>query len=153
MLVPSLWMNEAGALAGRLCNAAVTVADSPMRVATGELLGLGVDSSDKPVDADGVEISLAYLQAFHDLRYSVPAWHPDYEGIYWSDGLLLEVKGATTALLSTCACSIKSLAGSGCGLFRRLPTGDSITPKPALSAIKPILRRRCVRCRARYRLG
>ncbi|HHS3095115.1 TPA: DUF2586 domain-containing protein [Klebsiella oxytoca] len=99
MLVPSLWMNEAGALAGRLCNAAVTVADSPMRVATGELLGLGIDSSDKPVDADGVEISLAYLQAFHDLRYSVPAWHPDYEGVYWSDGLLLEVKGGDYSVI------------------------------------------------------
>ncbi|MEM5487060.1 DUF2586 domain-containing protein [Enterobacter cloacae] len=92
-LVPSLWGNEAGVLAGRLCNRAVTIADSPARVATGELLGMGVNGSDLPVDKDGVEISLAYLRAFHDIRYSVPMWYPDFEGLYWSDGLTLEVKG------------------------------------------------------------
>jgi len=92
-LVPSLWGNEAGVLAGRLCNRAVTVADSPARVATGELLGLGIDSSDLPVDKDGVEISLAYLKAFESIRYSVPMWWADYEGMYWADGRTLEAKG------------------------------------------------------------
>lgn len=92
-LVPALWGNDGGVLAGRLCNKAVTVADSPMRTATGALLGLGIDSSDLPVDKDGVEISLADLRAFEALRYSVPMWWADYEGMYWSDGRTLEVAG------------------------------------------------------------
>lgn len=92
-LVPSLWGNEAGVLAGRLCNRAVTVADTPARVATGELLGLGIGSSDLPVDKDGVELSLAWLKAFEAIRYSVPMWWADYEGMYWADGRTLEAKG------------------------------------------------------------
>lgn len=92
-LVPALWTNEAGVLAGRLCNRAVTIADSPARVETGSLIGLGVGTSDLPEDAEGVEISLAHLQAFHDIRYSVPMWYADYEGMYWSDGLTLDVNG------------------------------------------------------------
>lgn len=92
-LVPSLWGNEAGALAGRLCNRAVTVADTPARVATGELLGLGIGSSDLPVDKDGVELSLAWLKAFESIRYSVPMWWADYEGMYWADGRTLDAKG------------------------------------------------------------
>lgn len=92
-LVPSLWGNEAGVLAGRLCNRAVTVADTPARVATGELLGLGIGSSDLPVDKDGVDLSLAWLKAFEAIRYSVPMWWADYEGMYWADGRTLEAKG------------------------------------------------------------
>ncbi|MCU2348189.1 DUF2586 domain-containing protein [Enterobacter roggenkampii] len=92
-LVPSLWGNEAGVLAGRLCNRAVTVADTPARVATGELLGLGIGSSDLPVDKDGVELSLAWLKAFEAIRYSVPMWWADYEGMYWADGRTLEAEG------------------------------------------------------------
>ena len=93
MLVPTLWGNDAGVLAGRLCRRDVTVADSPARVKTGALIGLGADSADLPTDKDGVEITLAQLQAMHDLRYSVPMWYPDYEGLYWADGNTLEVKG------------------------------------------------------------
>lgn len=92
-LVPALWGNEAGALGGRLCNRSVTIADSPARVKTGAILGLGIGSSDLPVDSGGIELSLAHLRAMHDLRYSVPMWYADYEGKYWSDGLTLDVKG------------------------------------------------------------
>lgn len=92
-IVPALWGNEAGVLAGRLCDRSVTVADSPARVMTGPLLGLGIGSVDLPVDADGVEVSLAHLRALHDLRCSVPMWYPDYEGMYWSDGRTLDVNG------------------------------------------------------------
>ncbi|WP_427192617.1 DUF2586 domain-containing protein [Serratia marcescens] len=92
-LVPALWGNEAGALAGRLCNRSVTIADSPARVKTGAIVGLGIGSSDLPVDGAGIELNLAHLRAMHDLRYSVPMWYADYEGIYWSDGLTLDVKG------------------------------------------------------------
>ena len=92
-VVPNLWGNEAGVLAGRLCNRTVTIADSPCRVATGPLLGFGDGSGDLPVDSEGDEVTLATLQALHDLRCSVPMWYPDYEGYYWSDGLMLEVNG------------------------------------------------------------
>lgn len=92
-LVPRLWGNEAGVLAGRLCNKSVTIADSPARTATGALLGLGIESSDLPVDKNGAEIDLAYLKAFEAIRYSVPMWWADYEGMYWSDGRTLEVTG------------------------------------------------------------
>lgn len=90
-LVPTFWGNEAGVLAGRLCNRAVTIADSPARVKTGALLDLG--SVDKPKDDSGVEIDLATLQALEKLRYSVPMWYPDYDGMYWSDGRTLDVEG------------------------------------------------------------
>ncbi|HEN3291059.1 TPA: DUF2586 family protein [Yersinia enterocolitica] len=92
-LVPALWGNEAGVLAGRLCNRSVTVADSPARVKTGALIGLGIDTADMPVDSNGVEVTLAHLRALHDLRYSVPMWYPDYEGMYWADGRTLDVVG------------------------------------------------------------
>ncbi|AJJ65144.1 DUF2586 domain-containing protein [Yersinia aldovae] len=92
-LVPALWGNEAGVLAGRLCHRSVTVADSPARVKTGALIGLGIDSAEMPVDSNGVEVTLAHLRAMHDLRYSVPMWYPDYEGMYWSDGRTLDVVG------------------------------------------------------------
>jgi hypothetical protein len=92
-LVPALWGNEAGALGGRLCHRSVTIADSPARVKTGAIVGLGIGSSELPVDSDGIELNLAHLRAMHDLRYSVPMWYADYEGKYWSDGLTLDVKG------------------------------------------------------------
>jgi hypothetical protein len=92
-IVPSLWGNDAGVLGGRLCNRSVTIADSPARVITGPLLGLGVDSADLPTDSAGVEVELSHLQALHDLRCSVPMWYPDYQGLYWSDGRTLDVNG------------------------------------------------------------
>ena len=50
-LVPRLWGNEPGVLAGRLCSRAVTIADSPARVKTGALMNLGSD--EMPVDGTG----------------------------------------------------------------------------------------------------
>lgn len=90
-LVPRLWGNEPGVLAGRLCNRSVTIADSPARVATGALLELGSDVL--PVDGTGVAVDLATLQALEKQRYSVPMWYPDYDGMYWSDGRTLDVEG------------------------------------------------------------
>ncbi|MCW7761687.1 DUF2586 domain-containing protein [Photorhabdus sp. JAR] len=90
-LVPCLWGNEAGVLAGRLCNRAVTVADSPARVQTGALMDLG--STDFPKDGTGQPMDLATLQALEKLRFSVPMWYPDYDGMYWSDGRTLDVEG------------------------------------------------------------
>ncbi|HHQ4655162.1 TPA: DUF2586 domain-containing protein, partial [Aeromonas hydrophila] len=79
-LIPQLFANLAGAYAGRLCNRSVSVADSPCRVKTGAVVGLGNKSKDK----DGVELPLATLQTLEQNRYSVPMWYPDYDGTYWA---------------------------------------------------------------------
>ncbi|WP_421179670.1 DUF2586 domain-containing protein [Aeromonas enteropelogenes] len=88
-LLPQLWPNLAGAYAGRLCNRAVSIADSPARVKTGAMVGLG----NKPKDKDGTELPLATLQTLEQNRYSVPIWYPDYDGIYWADGRTLDGEG------------------------------------------------------------
>lgn len=90
-LVPRIWGNEPGVLAGRLCNRAVTIADSPARVKTGALLNTGSD--ELPQDGEGKTIELATLQALEAQRFSVPMWYPDYDGLYWSDGRTLNVEG------------------------------------------------------------
>lgn len=87
--VPQLHGNNVGVLAGRLCNRSVSIADSPMRVATGAVLGLGaapVDSGDKP-------LTLATLETLANARLSVPQWYPDLEGVYWGDGTTLDAAG------------------------------------------------------------
>ncbi|MBI9109904.1 DUF2586 domain-containing protein [Maridesulfovibrio ferrireducens] len=88
MVVPTLWGMDLGTLAGRLCNRSVTIADSPMRVATGPLLGAW---SAKPVDKDGRAIDMSILQDLESSRLSVPQWYPDYPGVYWADGNMLDV--------------------------------------------------------------
>ena len=88
-LVPQLWPNLAGVYAGRLCNRAVSIADSPCRVKTGALVGLG----NKPVDKAGITLPLATLQTLEQNRYSVPMWFPDYDGTYWADGRTLDAEG------------------------------------------------------------
>lgn len=89
-LVPTLWGKEPGILAGRLCNRAVTIADTPARVKTGALVDMGAV---RPVDGNGKEIDLATLQALEKNRISVPMWYPDYDGLYWADGRTLDVEG------------------------------------------------------------
>ncbi|QSV13248.1 DUF2586 domain-containing protein [Photobacterium ganghwense] len=87
--VPQLNGNNVGVLGGRLCDRAVTVADSPMRVATGSLLGLG----QMPVDSAGKPLEMSTIAALAEARYSLPQWYADMEGIYWTDGSTLEAKG------------------------------------------------------------
>ncbi|EKY3112508.1 DUF2586 family protein [Cronobacter sakazakii] len=98
-LVPRLWGNEPGVLAGRLCNRAVTIADSPARVKTGALLNTGSD--EMPVDGTGAVLELATLRALEAQRYSVPMWYPDYDGIYWADGRTLDVEGGDYQSIET----------------------------------------------------
>ncbi|HGK7313660.1 TPA: DUF2586 family protein [Aeromonas hydrophila subsp. hydrophila] len=88
-LVPQLWPNLAGVYAGRLCNRAVSIADSPCRVKTGAVVGLG----NKPKDKAGIPLPLATLQTLEQNRYSVPMWYPDYDGTYWADGRTLDAEG------------------------------------------------------------
>lgn len=87
-VVPHLWGIDLGTYAGRLCNKAVTVADSPMRVATGTLLGAW---SIKPTDKDGRMIDRGILKSLEAARFSVPYWFPGYPGIYWAEGNMLDV--------------------------------------------------------------
>ena len=91
MLVPNLFGNDVGVLAGRLANRAVTIADSPARVRTGAVVELG--TAEKPTDKDGVNLDLSHLIALERARYSTTMWYPDYDGYYWSDGRTLDVEG------------------------------------------------------------
>lgn len=89
-LTVSLWGPELGAYMGRLCNKSVTVADSPMRVKTGTLLG---EWSVKPKDKNGRNLDLATLRALDQAGFSVPQWYPGYSGTYFGDGNVLDVEG------------------------------------------------------------
>lgn len=88
-VVPLLHGNNLGVLAGRLCNRAVSIADSPMRVATGPVLSLGAI----PSDSAGVLLDNAMLSSLDALRLSVPQTYPDYPGTFWGDGNLLDAEG------------------------------------------------------------
>lgn len=90
VVVPQLHGNDLGVLAGRLANAAVSIADSPMRVATGALIGLGPT----PLDKDQVPLSSATLAELDKMRLSVPQTYPDYPGVFWGDANLLDAPGS-----------------------------------------------------------
>ncbi|MEH0864740.1 DUF2586 domain-containing protein [Phytobacter diazotrophicus] len=98
-LVPLIWRNAPGVLAGRLCNRAVTVADSPARVQTGALIDTG--SAELPKDGAGATVDIATLKALQAQRYSVPMWYPDYDGLYWSDGRTLDAEGGDYQSIET----------------------------------------------------
>nr|WP_230413526.1 DUF2586 family protein [Zooshikella ganghwensis] len=67
-VVPQLHGNNVGVLAGRLCNSSVSIADSPMRVATGPLIGLGP----VPKDKEGMALPSAIIVELDKIRLSVP---------------------------------------------------------------------------------
>lgn len=90
VLVPQLHGNNLGVIAGRLCNPAASLADSPMRVATGALVGLGVD----PVDSAKAPLNMATIKALAALRLSVPQWYAGYPGMFWADHALLAAEGS-----------------------------------------------------------
>ncbi|GAA0427033.1 DUF2586 domain-containing protein [Pseudomonas veronii subsp. inensis] len=90
VVVPQLHGNDLGVLAGRLADAAVSIADSPMRVATGALVGLGAT----PADKDGVPLPSATLAELDKMRFSVPQNYPDYPGMFWGDANLLAAPGS-----------------------------------------------------------
>jgi len=89
-IVPYLWGHDLGALVGRLCDRSVTVADTPMRVATGSLSG---EWAERPTDKNDAAITLAQLKQLDANRFSVPQWYPDYPGTYWGDCNMLDVPG------------------------------------------------------------
>jgi len=91
MIVPLIFRDALGILAGRLCRADVSIADSPMRVATGAILGRS--TADLPVDMDGVTYSNAHALALNNARLTVPQVYADQAGVYWSDGQMLDAEG------------------------------------------------------------
>lgn len=82
MCVPTLFENDLGILAGRLCNRNVTIADSPMRTKTGVLLGMGSAS----IDATGASMPDTIFSLLDAKRFSVPQTYLGDEGWYWADG-------------------------------------------------------------------
>ena len=89
MLIPQIFPDALGKLMGRLCSRSVSIADSPCRVKTGALIG----DVTLPVDKNGMTLGTATLQTLEKNRLSVPCWYPDVDGIYWSDGRMLDVEG------------------------------------------------------------
>lgn len=87
-IVPYIFDDAVGIYAGRLCSSLVSVADSPMRVATGPIVGRS--ESALPVDDDGYLYTNAHAKQLNDYRFSVPAMHSDLPGVYWSDGQTLD---------------------------------------------------------------
>lgn len=81
MVVPLLHGNDLGCVCGRLCDPGVSIADSPMRVATGALIGLG----EAPVDKNSDPLIMATIQTLAERRFCVPQWYSGYDGIYWAD--------------------------------------------------------------------
>ena len=88
-LVPLLHRTDLGVVSGRLCNGSVSIADSPMRVATGPVTGL----ADIPTDSAGVALSDATLAALDGFRLSCVQHYTDYPGTYWGDCNLLDAPG------------------------------------------------------------
>jgi hypothetical protein len=87
-VVPLIFPAAIGIYAGRLCSYNTSVADTPMRVETGPLVGVG--QSDLPADNAGVIYSNAHAEALNNQRYSVPQLYADYPGVFWSDGQTLD---------------------------------------------------------------
>lgn len=90
LCVPQLHGNNLGVLAGRLARADVSIADSPMRVATGAVVGLGP----VPVDKDGIPLPSAITAELDKARLSVAQTYPDYPGTFWGDGNMLDAPGS-----------------------------------------------------------
>ncbi|BAP43926.1 tail sheath [Pseudomonas sp. StFLB209] len=93
--VPQLHGNDQGVLAGRLANAAVSIADTPMRVATGAVLSLGPT----PKDKDGIPLQSATRAVLDAARLSVTQTYPGYPGVYWADANLLAAPGADVQVI------------------------------------------------------
>ena len=89
MVVPNPFGTDQGALAGRLATKRASIADSPMRVITGTVLGL----ESKPTDSAGVAYDMAQVTALEGKRFTCVQWYEDYEGYYFTDGNLLEAEG------------------------------------------------------------
>ncbi len=122
--VPQLHGNDLGAVVGRLCNRAVSIADSPMRVATGPVLGLG----DTPIDKDGVPLPSATVSTLDANRLSCSQTYPDYPGTYWGDVNLLDIPGGDYQVIEHLRPVDKVARGALAG---HCPCGESLTQQYA----------------------
>lgn len=93
--VPNLHGNNIGVLAGRLCRHDTSIADSPMRVATGALVGIGAT----PVDSDDKKLKNFDMKDLDDQRLSCPQDYIGYPGMYWGDANTLAAPGSDFAVL------------------------------------------------------
>lgn len=87
-VIPLLFGDELGGVAGRLCKRSVTIADSPMRVQTGALSLLPL-----PTDNDGAPLTNAVTAALDAIRFSCVQFYPDFDGIYFGDVNMLDAEG------------------------------------------------------------
>jgi len=130
-VVPYIYDDAVGILAGRLCNDQTSVSDTPMKVATGALIGQ--DQSTFPLDKNGVRYSNAHGKALNDQRFSVPQVYPDYEGVYWTDGQMLDVQAGDYQVIENLRVSDKAarrvrivmIGLIGNRSFNSTPTGDA----------------------------
>lgn len=88
-LVPQLHGNNLGVVIGRLINDSYSLGDSPMRVRSGAVMGLGA----APVDSGDSALTMAHLVELATARFSVPQWYTNFDGMYWADHALLDVEG------------------------------------------------------------
>lgn len=95
-VVPLLFGDELGAVAGRLCKSAVTIADSPMRVLTGAM-----SLMPHPEDAEGNPLTNATTAALDALRFSCTQFYPDYDGVYFGDVNMLDAEGGDFQRIET----------------------------------------------------
>jgi hypothetical protein len=96
-VAPQIFSDSVGVYAGRLSNSSIRVSDSPMRVATGALVGKAVSSF--PVDSAGVVYNNAHAKALNDVRFSVPQTYHGYPGVYFSDGATLDTPTGDYAVI------------------------------------------------------
>lgn len=88
-LIPQTHEHNLGVILGRMVNENISIADSPMRVATGAVQSLG----DSPLDSAGNPLTMAHITELADNRFSVPQWYPGKDGIYWADHTSLDAEG------------------------------------------------------------
>lgn len=145
-IVPLLHGNDLGCVCGRLCNPTVSIADSPMRVATGALIGLG----EAPVDTEANPLVMATIQELSGKRFCVPQWYPGYDGFYWADMMTLAAEASdfqvweNLRVIDYCARRVRILAIARIADRRLNNTPQSISAnetyfmRPLLEASHPI---------------
>ncbi|RBO83432.1 DUF2586 domain-containing protein [Marinomonas aquiplantarum] len=97
-LIPEVFSGWLGTYCGRLCHEDQSIADSPMRVVSGAIVGL----STLPVDKDGITFNMSHAKALNDARGTVPQVYADYDGIYCSDGMTLAPEASDFAVIENC---------------------------------------------------
>lgn len=94
-LIPITHEQNVGVILGRLVNENTSIADTPMRVQSGAVLGLG----DAPADKNGNPLTMAHIKELADNRFSVPQWYTGKDGIYWADHTSLDAAGGDFAVI------------------------------------------------------